>query len=84
MEAKNLNQQLLAVSKAAFDTSFATFLLLQEQLDRGAQLFWGQVLSLSEEGKKSLTEWQRAFRNTWNTWKKAMDEGFRSLESLAS
>lgn len=84
MDVKNLSQPMLDFSKASLDNSFAAFMMFQEQLDRWTQLFWGQMLSFPEETKKSLAEWNRTFRKNCDTFKKAMDEGFKTLESLVA
>jgi hypothetical protein len=84
MDPKNLNKQMVDFCKTNFDNSFATLMMLQEQMERMGNLFWGQVLNVPEEAKKGLSEWTKTQKKNCDNFKKAVDEGFKNLEALAA
>ncbi len=84
MHPKNLSKQMVEVCKASFDNSFAALMMLQEQMERLGNLFWGQVTNVPEEAKKGLNEWTKTHKKNCDNFKKAVDEGFKNLEALAA
>jgi len=84
MDPQKMNKHLVDFCKANFDNSFATLMMLQEQMDRMGNLFWGQVINVPEEAKKGLNEWTKNYKKNCDNFKKAVDEGFKNLEALAA
>jgi hypothetical protein len=84
MDAKKMTTQMIEAYKATFDTSFSTLMTLQEQMERMSNLFWGQMVNLPEEAKKGLNEWTKSYKKNCEDFKKMVDDGFKSLESLAA
>jgi hypothetical protein len=84
MDVKQMTTQMIDVYRTAFDNSFSALMTLQEQMERLTNLYWGQVLSIPEETKKGLGEWTKTHKKNCVDFKKAMDEGFKNLESLAA
>jgi hypothetical protein len=84
MDFKNLNKQMVDFYKAGFDNSFATLMMLQEQMERMGNLSWGQVVNVPEEAKKGMGEWSKTHKKNCENFKKAVDEGFKNLETLAA
>jgi hypothetical protein len=84
MDAKKMTTQMIEAYKATFDTSFSTLMTLQEQMERMSNLFWGQMVNLPEEAKKGLNEWTKSCKKNCEDFKKMVDDGFKSLESLAA
>lgn len=84
MDPKILNKQMVDFCKTNFDNSFAALMMLQEQMERLGNLFWGQVTNVPEEAKKGLNEWTKTHKKNCDNFKKAVDEGFKNLEALAA
>lgn len=79
-----MTNQMLEVYRYAFENSFATLMTLQEQLERIANLYWGQMMAIPEEAKRGLAEWNKSSRKNWADLKKMVDDGFKTLESFAA
>jgi len=84
MDNKKLTTQMLDFYRFAFENSFAGLMTLHDQVERFANLYWGQMLAIPEEAKKGLAEWNKASRKNWADLKKVVDEGFKQLESWAA
>jgi hypothetical protein len=84
MDPKKLSQQMIDLSKTTVDNSFNAMMMLQEQMERMTNLYWGQVVNLPEEAKKSLAEWTKSYNKNCEDFKKVVDEGFKNLESFTA
>ena len=82
MDQKEVMRQMLKFNKAAFDNTFTAMTLLQEQLDRMVKMFLDQATWVPKEGKQVITDWVKAYKKGGDELKKAMDEGFKKLESF--
>jgi hypothetical protein len=84
MDTKKMGQQMMDFYKTTFDNSFNTLMMLQEQMEHLGAMYWGQMLNLPEEAKKDLAEWTTASKKNCAEFKKAVDEGFKKLESFTA
>ncbi len=84
MDPKKLATQMIAYYKTTFDNSFNALMTLREQMERTANLFWGQMVSLPEEARKGLNEWTKSHKKTCEDFKKMVDDGFKNLESFTA
>ena len=84
MDPKKLGKQMIDFYKTAFDHSFSAMLMLQEQMEHAGNLYWGQMLNLPDEAKKGLNAWTTSYKKNCEDFKKLVDDGFKSLESLAA
>jgi hypothetical protein len=82
MDPKKLSQQMIDLSKTSVDNSFDAMMTLQEQLERMSNLYWGPVVNLPQDVKKGLNEWIKIHHKNCEQFKKVLDDGFKSLESL--
>lgn len=75
-------KQMIEMNKAAFETTFNTVALLQDQLQMMGNLAIEQAQWIPTEGKKVSDEWMNACRKGRDNFKKAMDEGFAKAEAF--
>jgi hypothetical protein len=84
MDPKQMTTQMIELSKTTFNNSFSAMMTLREQMERMSTLFWGQMINLPEEAQKGLNEWTKSYKKTCDDFKKMVDEGFKTLESLTA
>jgi hypothetical protein len=84
MDPKKMSTQMIDVYKTTFNTSFSALMMLQEQMERMVNLYWGQMINVPEEAKKGLNEWTKSYKKNCEDFKKMVDDGFKNLESLAA
>ena len=84
MDPKKMTTQMIDVYKTTFNTSFSAMMAAQEQMERMANLFWGQMVNIPEEAKKGMNEWTKSTKKNCEDFKKMVDDGFKNLESLTA
>jgi hypothetical protein len=82
MDPKKMGKQMIEFYKTTFDNSFGAMMMLQEQMERMANLYWGQMVNVPDEFKKGLTEWTKSYKKNCEDFKKMMDDSFKKLESF--
>jgi hypothetical protein len=82
MDPKKMGKQMFDFYKSTFDNSFSAMIMLQEQMERMANMYWGQMVNLPEEVKKGLNEWTKSYKKNCEDFKKVIDESFKKLESF--
>jgi hypothetical protein len=73
---------MIQYNKTAFDTSFKTMTMLQEQTEKTMNVFMEQAAWLPEEGKKAINEWIKAYKKGCEDFKKVVDENFKKVEEF--
>ncbi len=81
MQSMEMAKQMVELNKAAFNNSFNTMVVMQEQAEKMAGAFFEQVAWIPEDGKKVINEWVEVYKNGLNEFKKAMDANFQKVES---
>jgi hypothetical protein len=84
LDSQKMGKQMLEFYQTTLNNSFSTMMMLQEQMERMANLFWGQMVAIPEEAKKDLAEWTKSYKKNCEYVKKVWEEGFKNLESLAT
>lgn len=84
MDPKKMATQMIEFYRTTFDNSFSAMMTLREQMERMSGLYWGQMVNLPEEAKKGLNEWTKSYKKNCEDFKKAVDNGFKNLESFAA
>jgi formyltetrahydrofolate synthetase len=84
MDSQKMAKQMIELYKTTFDNSFSAMMTLREQMERMANMYWGQMLNLPEEAKKGLNEWTKSYKKNCEEFKKVVDDGFKNLESLSA
>ncbi len=82
MDPKKMGKQMIDFYKTSFDNSFSAMMMLQEQMERMTNMYWGQMVNLPDEAKKGLADWTKSYKKNCEDFKKMMDENFKKLESF--
>jgi hypothetical protein len=82
MDPKKMGKQMIEFYKSTFDNSFSAMMMLQEQMDRMSNLYWGQMVNVPDEVKKGLAEWGKSYKKNCEDFKKTVDDSFKKLESF--
>ncbi len=84
MDPKKMGKQMIDFYKTSFDNSFSAMMMLQEQMERMTNMYWGQMVNLPDEAKKGLADWTKSYKKNCEDFKKMMDESFNKLESFVA
>ena len=84
MDPKKMGKQMIDFYKTSFDNSFSAMMMLQEQMERMTNMYWGQMVNLPDEAKKGLADWTKSYKKNCEDFKKMMDESFTKLESFVA
>lgn len=84
MDSSKMTAQMMELYKTTFDNSFHAMMTLRDQMERLSNLYWGQLVALPEEVKKGMAEWTKSYKKNCEDFKKAVDEGFKNLQSLSA
>lgn len=82
MDPQKLGKQMIEFYRTTFDNSFSAMMMLQEQMDRMANLYWGQLINVPEENKKAMAEWSKSYKKNCEEFKRVVDDSFKKLESF--
>ncbi len=82
MEPHKLAKQMIDFYKTTFDNSFNAQILILEQMERMTSMFLAQTPVFPEEGKKVLNEWLKAYKKSFEDFKKSVDENFKRVETF--
>ncbi len=75
-------KQMVQFNKTAFDQGYNALEILWRQNEKMTNTFLDQAAWLPEDGKKSVNEWMRIFKNGCDDFKKTADQNYKSLEKL--
>jgi hypothetical protein len=73
---------MLVFNKAAFDNSFNTMLMLQDQMERMAKVYVEQATGISAETKNAVNEWTQLYKKGLADFRSMIDEGFKRVEAF--
>jgi len=82
MQPKELLKQMVDFNKAAFENSFNTMLMLQEQMERMSRVYVDQATGISAETKNAVNEWTQLYKKGLGDFKAMIDENFKKVESV--
>ena len=82
MKTNIFNKQIIEFNKTAFDNTFKAMVMLQDQMEAMAAMAIEQSTGIPDEGKKAIEEWVKNYKKGREEFKRAVDEGFRMLESV--
>ena len=80
MPEKTIFKQAISFNKAAFDNSFNTLIMLQEQAEKAAKALLDQAKWLPYEGQKTIDEWVTSHTKARNEFKGKVDASFQKVE----
>jgi len=82
MEPKEMMKQMIQLNKTAFQTTFNSMAILQDQMEKATNTFLEQATWLPAEGRKVIEEWVKTCKNGRENYKNTVDEGFKRVESF--
>ena len=82
MEPKEMMKQMIKLNKTAFENTFNSIVMLQNQTEQMVQTLVSQSPWLPDEGKKALEEWIKAYKKARDEFKKAVDESYKKVEDF--
>ncbi len=81
MDQFNFAKQMIDFNKNAFNSTFGTLLILQEQSEKMMNSFIEQADWFPGEGKKVIADMVAAYKKGCSEFKRAIDENFSRAES---
>lgn len=82
MDPRIIAKQMTQFNKSAFDNTFGTMMVLQEQTEKMMVAWMEQNPMLPAEGKKSINDWLKAYRRGCIDYKNAVDETYKKVEDF--
>ena len=82
MQPKQLLKQMLDFNKAAFENSFNTMLMLQEQMERMSRVYVDQATGISAETKNVVNEWTQLYKKGLTDFMAVFDESFMKVGAV--
>ena len=82
METENFAKQLIDFQKAAFNNSFNTLIMVQDQTERMFETTLAQNTWLPKEGRRMLDDWNNAYKKGRTDFKGIVEDSFGKLEDL--
>lgn len=82
MENDKMVKQMIDYHKAAFETSFNSVLMLQEQTTKALDNILQQSPWLPEQTKAFINEWLNIYKKVTDDFKEAADQNYSKMEEL--
>jgi len=80
METERLAKQVIGFHRTAFDNSFNSIAMLQEQTEKMFNTSLGRSFHIPEEGRRMIDGWWELYKTGCNDFKKAVDENFEKMD----
>ncbi|MCP4020231.1 MAG: hypothetical protein GY729_00175 [Desulfobacteraceae bacterium] len=81
MEQKVILKQMIDFNKTAFDNTFSTMTMVQDQTEKAFSSMIDQNPWLPEDGKKVMQSWVDSYKKSCDEFKKLTDENFSKVET---
>ena len=82
MENTKMVKQMIDYHKAAFETSFNSVLMFQEQTTKALDNIFQQSPVLPPQTKAFMNEWTNIYKKATADFKEAADQNYSKLEEL--
>lgn len=82
MEPQKLGKQMLTLSKSAFDSTFNTIVLFQDQWEKLVSSSLEHANWVPEDKRKAVLDGIGLLKKTRESFKSAADENYKKIESL--
>ena len=79
MDQKQIAKQMMDFNKTAFDNTFNSITILQDQTEKLVLNFLEKAPWLPEEGKKAINEWIKAYKKGRADFKAAADDSYKKV-----
>ena len=80
MENKIIAKQIIDFHKSAFDSTFNSLNIFQQQMEKMVQTFVQQAPWLPAEGKAAINEWRKICNKGCSDFKEAVDNNYKKVE----
>lgn len=84
MEPVKMAKRMVEFNKATFESSFNAMVMMQDQTEVMFRNFLEQAPWFPEQGKKAIQDIGAAYKKGREEFKRAVDEGFKNVESYFS
>lgn len=75
---------MMSLNKTAFDNTFNTLTLMQDQTERIVNTFIDQATWFPKEGKRVVDEWTNSYKRGRDNYKASLDESFKRVDDFFS
>lgn len=82
MDQKEIAKQMFQFNRTAFENTFASMAMVQDQMEKTMEVFLNQSTWLPAEGKKVMEEYVKACKTARENFKKAVDESYKKVEDF--
>jgi hypothetical protein len=82
MDPKQVARQMMHFNKIAFDNTFDSMTVLQEQTEKMIGRYLEQSFLLPAEGKATINEWLKAYKKGRNDFKATVDDNYKKVENF--
>lgn len=82
MENKKIAKQMIDYHKAAFEISFNSLLMLQEQTTKALDNILQQAPWLPAQTKSFINEWTNIYKKVNTDFKEAVDQNYSKMEEF--
>jgi polyhydroxyalkanoate synthesis regulator phasin len=79
MDQKKVAKQMMDFNKTAFDNTFNSMTVLQDQTEKLVFSFLEKAPWFPEDGKKAVNEWIKAYKKGREDFKSAADESYKKV-----
>jgi hypothetical protein len=84
MDPKQVAKQMIQFNKTAFDNTFTAMTVLQEQTEKMMSMFLEQSPWIPVEGKKSISDWIKAYKRGRDDFKTVVEDNYKKVEDFLS
>jgi hypothetical protein len=82
MDNKIILKQFVQFNKTTFDNAFKAMELVQAQGEKMLNALLNQAAWIPEDGKKTITEWVRAYKKGVDEFKNTVDEQYKKVDEF--
>lgn len=82
MENKKIAKQLIDYNKAAFESSYNSIFMLQEQTTKALDNMLQQSPWLPAQTKSFINEWVSIYKKVTSNFKEAVDQNYSKMEEF--
>jgi len=82
MDQGKIAKQMIDFHKSTFDNTFNAMSILQEQTERMVNMFLDQSPWVPEEGRKTISEWLKAYKKGRTDFKTTVDESYKKVDAF--
>jgi polyhydroxyalkanoate synthesis regulator phasin len=82
MDPKQIVKQMIQFNKTAFDNTFNTMIVMQEQAEKMIGTYLEQAPMIPAEGKKAIADWMKAYKKGREEFKAAAEGNYKKVEDF--